>query len=266
MEASVQRYSMWLWFWMYFVLNTFDTKLFSHVIIRIDHGWSGVMATTPLWFVVRRGRPWRWNMQHKAKESWERCEPLLCLFFPLHFCSKQIKGWLWNCFHSSLPLFLLPSVLQLVDAVILQMARFMGPTWGPSGADRTQVGPMLTPWTLLSGSATTGLINSNSILHVNWNHLGPHICNVMVTCLSGPSGLAHGPNDRPPHFVKLIITCQIHDVINRHVNIYICDRQYKMHIDHPALSLMHCAPATLVLSSWVQLMSWCLTLRSHFLN
>ena len=32
-----------------------------------------------------------------------------------------------------------------------QRARFMGPLWGPSGADRTQVGPMLAPWTLLSG-------------------------------------------------------------------------------------------------------------------
>ena len=31
------------------------------------------------------------------------------------------------------------------------IARFMGPTWGPSGANRTQVGPMLAPWTLLSG-------------------------------------------------------------------------------------------------------------------
>ena len=31
------------------------------------------------------------------------------------------------------------------------IARFMGPSWGPSGADRTQVGPMLAPWTLLSG-------------------------------------------------------------------------------------------------------------------
>ena len=31
------------------------------------------------------------------------------------------------------------------------IASFMGPTWGPSGADRTQVGPMLAPWTLLSG-------------------------------------------------------------------------------------------------------------------
>ena len=28
---------------------------------------------------------------------------------------------------------------------------FMWPTWGPSGADRTQMGPMFAPWTLLSG-------------------------------------------------------------------------------------------------------------------
>ena len=31
------------------------------------------------------------------------------------------------------------------------IARFVGLTWGPSGADRAQVGPMLAPWTLLSG-------------------------------------------------------------------------------------------------------------------
>ena len=31
------------------------------------------------------------------------------------------------------------------------IAMFMGPTWGPPGADRTQVGPMLAPWALLSG-------------------------------------------------------------------------------------------------------------------
>ena len=31
------------------------------------------------------------------------------------------------------------------------IARFMGPTCGPSGADRTQVGPISAPWTLLCG-------------------------------------------------------------------------------------------------------------------
>ena len=31
------------------------------------------------------------------------------------------------------------------------IARSMGPTWVPSGDDRTQVGPMLATWNLLSG-------------------------------------------------------------------------------------------------------------------
>ena len=32
------------------------------------------------------------------------------------------------------------------------IARFMESTWGPSGAERYQVGPMLTPWILLFGT------------------------------------------------------------------------------------------------------------------
>ena len=47
-----------------------------------------------------------------------------------------------NC-EISLPLQMSPQ-LPLI-------ARFMVPTWGPSGADRAQVGPMLAPWTLPSG-------------------------------------------------------------------------------------------------------------------
>ena len=35
--------------------------------------------------------------------------------------------------------------------ILSLIAGFMGPAWGPSGADRTQVGPMLATWTLLSG-------------------------------------------------------------------------------------------------------------------
>ena len=36
------------------------------------------------------------------------------------------------------------------------VTRFMRSTWGPPGADRTQVGPMLAPWTLLSGIVWNG--------------------------------------------------------------------------------------------------------------
>ena len=39
-----------------------------------------------------------------------------------------------------------------VRTIMALIARFMEPTWGLSGADRTQLGPMLAPRTLLSGS------------------------------------------------------------------------------------------------------------------
>ena len=42
------------------------------------------------------------------------------------------------------------------------IARFLGLTWGPSGADRNQVGPMLAPWTLLSGKALFFVVSQHS--------------------------------------------------------------------------------------------------------
>ena len=33
----------------------------------------------------------------------------------------------------------------------VQIAKFMGPTWGPAGSCRPQMDPMLAPWTLLLG-------------------------------------------------------------------------------------------------------------------
>ena len=54
--------------------------------------------------------------------------------------------WLW------MPWLFLPTSSHSIDFIGPSLiARFMGPTWGPSGADRTQVGPMLAPWTLPSG-------------------------------------------------------------------------------------------------------------------
>ena len=42
-----------------------------------------------------------------------------------------------------------------------QIARFMGPTWGPPGSCRPQIYPMLTPWTLLSGMCYPICISHN---------------------------------------------------------------------------------------------------------
>ena len=37
-----------------------------------------------------------------------------------------------------------------------QIAKFMGPTWGPPGSCRPQMGPILSTWTLLSGCIFIG--------------------------------------------------------------------------------------------------------------
>ena len=39
----------------------------------------------------------------------------------------------------------------MICPLIFLIARSMGPTWGPSGADRSQVGPMMATWTLQTG-------------------------------------------------------------------------------------------------------------------
>ena len=45
-----------------------------------------------------------------------------------------------------------------------QIARFMGPTWGPPGSCRPQMGPMLAPWTLLSRQTKSSLLE---VIYIN---------------------------------------------------------------------------------------------------
>ena len=51
-----------------------------------------------------------------------------------------------------------------------QIAKFMGPTWGPPGSCRPQVGPMLAPWTLLSGMSLPRLLLDVALVEA-WNRL-----------------------------------------------------------------------------------------------
>ena len=57
------------------------------------------------------------------------------------------------------------------------IAKFMGPTWGPPGSCRPQMGPMLAPWTLLSGAGKTAswYRRSHSIYLRVISHISIHI-------------------------------------------------------------------------------------------
>ena len=50
----------------------------------------------------------------------------------------------------------------------LQIAKFMGPTWYPSGACRPQMGSMLAPWTLLSGTGNHHEQLDTDLVHFGW--------------------------------------------------------------------------------------------------
>ena len=48
----------------------------------------------------------------------------------------------------------LSQLAEILRWLSTQIAKFMGPTWGPPRSCRPKMGPMLAPWTLLSGHLT----------------------------------------------------------------------------------------------------------------
>ena len=70
----------------------------------------------------------------------------------------------------------------------------MGPTWGPSRADRTQVGPMLAPWTLFSGSIANTLELHLSCTNPLICHWPNHECGTISATLNSQSTLHNLPS------------------------------------------------------------------------
>ena len=86
----------------------------------------------PIWGWQGPGGPHVGPMNFAIWVSYDRHQMWSLMPFWFHCC-------LWVGFCS------------VIVSLYTQIARFMGPTWDPPGADRTQVGPMLASWTLLSG-------------------------------------------------------------------------------------------------------------------
>ena len=60
------------------------------------------------------------------------------------------------------------STLVRGTTLVSLIVSLMGPTWGQSGADRTQVGSMLAPWTLLSGRKQRDTYNDEACTLYTW--------------------------------------------------------------------------------------------------
>ena len=90
------------------------------------------------------------------------CTHLVCLnqglnqasnFFLITQCIKIYNTVYYNMlsYRQPLPVYCVHLSI-VVYQIFIQIAKFMGPTWGPPGSCRPQMGPMSAQWTLLSGS------------------------------------------------------------------------------------------------------------------
>ena len=80
---------------------------------------------------------WGWKSKHLCLKylSWDGISYCtLSKFGALIFQRRRIEAWsIWT------------------ETMASQIGKFMGSTWGPPGSCRSQIGPMLAPWTLLPG-------------------------------------------------------------------------------------------------------------------
>ena len=92
------------------------------------------------WTVNLKSNLWQHNFIHTA------------LFLLL----GRFINFAWLCAHviGLFPWCIGAVIFRFRIIITSLITRFMGPTWGQSGADRTQAGPVLAPWTLLSGIYT----------------------------------------------------------------------------------------------------------------
>ena len=160
--------------WCFFVLQYFISWQFSvqRPVGRVrNHGSRDVFYSDPLvaWIISFL------NVWLQSKCSWVmvrklpllQCSAVVRRQFSAKYLHKNSQDPMSGSEHSD-PRLLTPGKttaskggvisISLAGHIVREaglmaslIARFMRPTWGPSGADRTQVGPKLAPWTLLSG-------------------------------------------------------------------------------------------------------------------
>ena len=130
------------------------------------------------------------------------------------------------------------------------IARFMGPTWGPSGTDRTQVGPMLAPWTLLSGLAAANGTKwqANKALKI-WR-LTP-LQQFKLVWISLVIGDKHRRNKSRRRQSGQHLTCDIFKYISLNENVIISIRIWMNYVVQGSINNINNIPAL------VQIIAWC---------
>ena len=160
----VNSYSTYLWRKSSFSKkNIYICAYIFYLITCQESSFGGPWTKTLLQIL-----PWYWT--HSI--PFNICTLFVLCLAVLHICFLLVScGWLIRvdlvCSRSR--------VANGCSATHL-IARFMGRTWDPPGADRTQMGPMLATWTLLSGSLL--YMRKSVMFFISW------LCMVIFQCKS----------------------------------------------------------------------------------
>ena len=106
--------------------------LFQYVCALSQHWFQVMVCNTE---TIYRMCVYDWN-----------CEGAISNIFSIWNMTISLKtrGWIQSCMKK------LHGWQVWWNIIFTLIAKFVGLTWGPTGANRTQVGPMVAPWTLLS--------------------------------------------------------------------------------------------------------------------
>ena len=93
------------------------------------------------------------------------------------------------------------------NGLVSLIARFMGPTLGPSWADRTQVGPTLAPWILLTGHMLWSQVLECTFAKYVRCSRNIHINASLVTWLIPSKNLRYWTGDHSHQDWQLMASC-----------------------------------------------------------
>ena len=111
------------------------------------HGLISISCFTSLWWQCSVHR-YHCNYMDCGYYSIMNVTVWIKLFYLKISTDREINEW--SFIKQPLVLWYVSSHSQSIWQ-LTQIAKFMGPTWDQPGSCRPQVGPMLAPWTLLSG-------------------------------------------------------------------------------------------------------------------
>ena len=124
--------------------------------------------------------PFYWTYRPHIKYYFIQCE--LTIFSPVTDDLKLSLLLVFDASEMLKPAVIVYTAKTAVDLKLIhssgsshstttQIAIFMWPKWGPPGSCRPQVGPMLAPWSLLSGYMHQAMTDSNNGLLSTTSHL-----------------------------------------------------------------------------------------------